>query len=337
MKILFVYNEPATFVRIDLAILRSAHTVLALHVQRKHAGQLLASAASLAQQVRWADLVFAWFGGYHALLPFALGRALGRKCVVVASGYDVAAVPEIDYGNMRPGLRRRIGRQVFALADRVLAVSEFTRGEAIRNAGVPAGKIQVIPHGVDSQRFWPGEDVARAAQVLTVAGATKATMYTKGLPAFVALAARLPNTPFLVVGPCEDAAVAALRRADAPNVQFAGPLYGDDLVRVMQQSAVYAQLSAYESFGMALAEAMLCGCTPVVTQRGAMPEVIGDVGYTVPYGQLDAYHAAVEQALAAAPEAGVRARQRIVERYSLEQRTAQLLNAVEEVNACNSR
>ncbi len=331
MNILFIHNDPATFVRIDLHLLRSAHTVRELHVQRRSAGQLAEWTAGLPQQVRWADLIFGWFGGYHLLLPFALGRALRRPCVVVASGYDVADMPAIGYGNMRGGLRRLIGRQVFALADRVLAVSHFTGGEAMRNAGVPAAKLRVVPHGLDARRFHPGPADARKAQVLTVGGAIPATVRTKGLHAFAALAAQFPALPFLVVGRQEEQTAAELRALGGPNLKLLGPQPGDDLVALMQQSAVYAQLSAYESFGMALAEAMLCGCVPLVSDRGALPEVAGPGALVAPYGDLTLYACALERALAAGPEAGEAARRRIAAEYPLERRRQTLLQILEEV------
>lgn len=333
MKVLFVHNYLATFTQIDLDILSSAHEVRVLAMDRTSAGRLLRDNADVVTAVRWADLIFAWFGGYHALLPFLLGRALGRKCVVVASGYDVAAMPEINYGNMRPGWRRLAGQRVFALADRVLAVSEFTRREAMRNAGVPAAKIEVIPHGLNTEQFYPRSARLRAAQVLTVGGTTTATLRTKGAPDFMALAALFPEIPFLIVGPREAEGMATLRQMNAPNVQFLGPLYREDLIQVMQQSTVYAQLSAYESFGMALAEAMLCGCAPVVTDRGALPEVVGDAGWVAPYGDLAAYACAIKQALAAPASAGENARQRIVNEFSLERRRQCLLQSLEKVQA----
>ncbi|MEO7555918.1 MAG: glycosyltransferase, partial [Acidimicrobiales bacterium] len=40
-------------------------------------------------------------------------------------------------------------------------------------------------------------------------------------------------------------------------------------------SQVYAQLSWHEAFGVSVAEAMLCGCTPVVTDVPALQEVAG--------------------------------------------------------------
>jgi glycosyltransferase involved in cell wall biosynthesis len=107
-------------------------------------------------------------------------------------------------------------------------------------------------------------------------------------------------------------------------------VHGPQLVDAMASARVYTQLSAYESFGMAVAEAMLCGCAPVVSDRGALPEVVGDCGFIVPYGDVAATVQAIRAALEVGEEERKRYRQRIVENFSLESRRAQLLAALEE-------
>ena len=84
-------------------------------------------------------------------------------------------------------------------------------------------------------------------------------------------------------------------------------------------------------FNMALAEAMLCGCVPLVTDRGALPEVAGPGALVAPYGDLALYACALERALAAGPEAGEAARRRIAAEYPLERRREALLEILEEV------
>lgn len=331
MKILFVHNHLATFTQIDLDILRSAHEVRVVHVRRTNPAALLRANSTLVRDVLWADLIFCWFGGYHALLPLALGHLFGRKCIVVASGYDVGNLPEINYGNMRPGMRRTIGRRVFALADYVLAVSEYTRQQAIQNAGVDPGRIRVVWHGVDVNRLQPGAPGTRRRQVLTVGSIMPDTVVTKGLRHYVAAAACFPDVPFYLVGPQDAAATAELRQTATPNVQFPGPAYHGALTAIMQQSSLYMQLSAYESFGMAVVEAMLCGCFPIVSDRAALPEVVGDAGFVVPYGDTALTVEAIRTALTLPPAAGLLARDRAAALFPLERRRRELLNAVNAV------
>jgi len=71
------------------------------------------------------------------------------------------------------------------------------------------------------------------------------------------------------------------------NLELPGYAVGDDMVRLLNRSKHYLQLSYRESFGVAVVEAMACGCVPIVTDRGALPEVVGDAGFVVPFGDWD--------------------------------------------------
>ncbi|GIV70498.1 MAG: hypothetical protein KatS3mg087_2071 [Patescibacteria group bacterium] len=333
MKILFVHNYPATFTRIDKEILNSRHTVRELYVRHTCPWQLLLATVAAIRGVFWCDLVFAWFGAFHALLPFLLAKLLRKPCVVVASGYDVANEPTIQYGNMRPGLRRWIGKWVFQLADRVLPVSQFTACETATNAGVAQRKIWVIPHGVSMpDNSILDEDAHRQPFILTVGGISELNLERKGLLNFARLAALFPDHIFLIIGPIQE--INALRRLQeiAPsNLFIPGALAYDELRRFMQTVSVYVQLSHYESFCMALAEAMLAGCIPVVVNRGALPEVVGDAGFVVPYNDLQQIAQALQKALASDSCARKRASQRIARNFSLEARAESLLEVLAKI------
>ncbi|MCS7010540.1 MAG: glycosyltransferase family 4 protein [Anaerolineales bacterium] len=335
MKILFVHNYPATFTRIDQEILSKRHVVRELYVRHEHPKQLLLATVATIQGVLWCDLVFAWFGAFHALLPFFFAKLLKKPCIVVSSGYDVADEPEIGYGNMRPGPRRWIGQWVFRLADQVLPVSEFAGREAIANAGVNPQKIRVIPHGValpGKETTVPVDKTLRQPFILTVSSVNELALELKGLLRFAQLAALFPNCIFLIIGPYQgEKALRRLREMAPPNLLIPGPMHYDDLRRFMQTVSVYVQLSHYESFCMSLAEAMLAGCVPVVGDRGALPEVVGDAGYIVPYNDLPQVARAIENALSADVCARQRASRRIATLFSLEARAHSLFEVLDKL------
>lgn len=333
MKVLLVCVGMATFKQIDLDILRSAFETECVVVERGSPGRFAATMAKAALAARRADVVIAWFGAYQALMPFVIAKLRGRKCVVIASGHDTANEPEIDYGNMRPGPLRWIGRAVFSMADKVLAVSEQARVDSMVNALVPSERIEVIPHGIPEVSLVTEDDkqIEKRNQVLTVGHIAQHTLGRKGFNTFVRSAAMLPETSFLLVGRHEDDAIDELRRIAPENLQIPGALGDGELKRAMQESKVYAQLSRHEAFGMALAEAMALECIPVTTACGAIPEVVGDVGIRVPYGDVAATAVAIRRALEMSDEEGRRARRRILEEYSLERRKSALIDAIRKV------
>ncbi len=87
-----------------------------------------------------------------------------------------------------------------------------------------------------------------------------------------------------------------------------------------RRAAVYVQASRHEGFGLAVAEAMLAGCVPVVMNVTAMPEVVGDAGVLIESQEPDAVAAGIRRALELGPDAARRARERILTSFPMESR-----------------
>ena len=101
----------------------------------------------------------------------------------------------------------------------------------------------------------------------------------------------------------------------------------EELIKWYEKAKVYVQVSAHEGFGMSLAEAMLHQCVPVVTNRGALPEVVGDTGFYVPFNDKEATAEGIKKALKS--DKGILARKRIEDRFSLTKRDAAISEVVE--------
>jgi glycosyltransferase involved in cell wall biosynthesis len=59
-------------------------------------------------------------------------------------------------------------------------------------------------------------------------------------------------------------------------VELVGKVSEAEKIDYFRRAAVYCQPSAFEGFGMAIAEAMACGVPVVTTRAGAIPEVVGE-------------------------------------------------------------
>ena len=79
---------------------------------------------------------------------------------------------------------------------------------------------------------------------------------------------------------------------------------------------------------MGIAEAMSCGCIPVVTKSGAIPEVVDNTGFYVPYGDEKATAEAIKKALDTPEEMGKKARERIKNLFSVEKRERKLMETI---------
>jgi len=309
MLILYVVARASRFTDIDRDALRADGHELVELTGRPSPRAILAAAR--------ADVVVVWFAGWHAFLPVTVAWLLRKPSLVITGGYDVAATDD-GYGMQHGGLRRFVARWSLRRATRLMANSESGGREARRAA--PKAEIDVVHHGIPD--LVGGLPEADRSGALTVGAIDGPNLVRKGLLAFVEAARELPGEPFVLVGKAHDPeAERRLRDAAPPNVELTGFVDDDELARRYSRAAVYVQASTHEGFGMAVAEAMLAGCIPVVTPVGALPEVVGDAGVLV---EGDDLAGAIGRALALGDDARRHARERVLERFTLEQRAAGL-------------
>jgi glycosyltransferase involved in cell wall biosynthesis len=156
------------------------------------------------------------------------------------------------------------------------------------------------------------------------------TLVQKGQLPFVEAAGALPDVRFTVAGKWLDGSVHELRAQAGDNVEFTGWLSDEDLHATYRRAAVYVQASRHEGFGLAVAEAMLAGCVPVVMNVTAMPEVVGDAGVLIDSQRPEAVADGVRRALELGPDAARRARERILTAFPMERRREGILRVVED-------
>jgi glycosyltransferase involved in cell wall biosynthesis len=122
------------------------------------------------------------------------------------------------------------------------------------------------------------------------------------LDAYERLAARRRDLPQLVLaGKATDAARPWLARLTRPPldrlVKHLGYVDPDSRRALYEGAHCLVQPSFEEGFGITVLEAMTAGVPVVVTDRGALPEVVGDAGPIVPSESADALAAAIERML----------------------------------------
>jgi len=321
-KILFVSSSFPTFAKKDYEILNSKFKVRLVHYEFDCLKSLLLLIPRIIVGVIWADISFSWFASFHAFFTVLFSKLLDRKCIVVAGGYDVAKMPEINYGLMNTRLWCLFPIFSLKLCDKILAVSQYTKKEAMENLNIDEEKIEVVTLGFDKNKIYPKgkkEDI-----VITVGRAVR----PKGLITFAKAARFLPDVIFYLIGGGEKGSIEELRRINSCNLFCVDFIPQEELVKFMQRAKVYVQVSAHEGFGCALAEAMLCECIPVVTHCGALPEVVGDVGYYVPYGDIEGTAEMIKRALRDGGIKGRRARRRIEEKFPIQKREKKLIEVV---------
>jgi glycosyltransferase involved in cell wall biosynthesis len=159
-------------------------------------------------------------------------------------------------------------------ADRVIAVSERTRRDAIELYRLAPEQVVVVPHGVDPA-FGPGD--GRAGDYVLFVGAVQ----PRKDPLAALAAARAVGLPLVAVGPAKDAALA--RRLAEEGADVRGVVPQDELARLYRGAAALVLPSRFEGFGLPVLEAMASGTPVVCSEDAALREVAGDAGI---YGDL---------------------------------------------------
>jgi glycosyltransferase involved in cell wall biosynthesis len=278
-----------------------------------------------------ADLVFAWFANWHSFLPITLAWLLRKPSVLIMGGFDTANMPDIGFGHQRGGLRMHASRWIFRRAGRLITHSNYTLSEIERNTPIPASRVKVLHLGVPDPF---GEDApAKERAALTVGAIDRTTLVQKGQLPFVRAARELPDVSFVFAGKWLDDSVEELRAQATANVEFTGWLSDEDLLALYRRAAVYVQASRHEGFGLAVAEAMLAGCVPVVMNVTAMPEVVGEAGVLIESQRPEDVAEGIRQALGLGPDAARRARERILTSFPMESRRSGILQVVDEALA----
>jgi len=282
---------------------------------------------TLLKGVIWSDITFSWFADIHAFLAVLFSKMLGKKSIVVIGGYEVANVPEINYGLFCHPISAHMVKFILKYADKILTVDEGLKKDAIKNAGTSEDKIQIVPTGCDAKKF--KFNGVKDDLVITVShGYNWKKVRLKGLDTFVESAKFLPEIKFLVIG-IQGEALKKLKSIATSNVDFINPLPQDELIPYYQRAKVYCQLSMREGLPSALREAMLCECVPVGTSRQGITTAIGDTGFYVPYGDPRATAEAIKKALKS--DKGKIARKRIINMFPLKRREKELIGIIKEV------
>jgi alpha-1,3-rhamnosyl/mannosyltransferase len=187
-------------------------------------------------------------------------------------------------------------------ATRVITASSVARDQVIDAYRIDPGRVDVVHHGVDTSVFRP--DASGGRELVAAAGGMPDVPYVvfvsvvhprKNIAALRGAMAELagegyPHQLVLVAAPPADRSDAfeLLAAAEAPlpgtgrRVTRMTGLPEAHVAAVIAGSAAFCLPSLMEGFGLTALEAMACGVPVVVSDRGSLPEVVGNAGLVVP-------------------------------------------------------
>jgi len=188
---------------------------------------------------------------------------------------------------------------LLATASLVIVPSEYARRGLARGYGMGPDEVFVVPLGVDAHSFTParrgGAELAAAAfgrrlpYVLFVSIPSIRQKNLAGLRAAMGeLAARgLPHGLVIAGGtaggesPEELAAIVEEIPGTIGRVAWLGHVDDARLAGLMAECSAFCLPSLFDSFPLGVLEAMACGAPVVVSDRGGLPELVGDAALVV--------------------------------------------------------
>jgi glycosyltransferase involved in cell wall biosynthesis len=188
----------------------------------------------------------------------------------------------------------------------VIVTSPFTAAR-VADLGVDPALVRVVAPGTDPVPRATGPGPGAPPRLLCVAAVTPG----KGQDVLVRALARLVDVPWdcvcagsLTRAPAFAGAVQGLARdlGLADRIGFPGEVGRGSVAALYRTSSVFVLPTSFESYGMALCEAMAHGLPLVTTRAGAIPETVpADAAIFVAPGDDEALAEAIRRLLVDAP------------------------------------
>lgn len=239
----------------------------------------------------WADLVFE----NNPCLRLAWPSLFFGRSSVIALNTWVARI------NGKIGLQDLLKLIWLRRANRVIAVSD-----ALRKRCWPAAIVINNPYRINEFKIIPNVkrtvDFVFLGRLVSDKGADHAVRAIHNLLRLsdrYETAFSKPSLTIVGEGPERDALERLVADLDLnDHVQFTGPLRGEELTLCLNHHRFLLVPSVWEEpFGNVVLEGMACGCLPIVSDGGGLPDAVGKAGLTFSRGSVDALVASIERIL----------------------------------------
>ena len=291
-NLIFIYPKLYTFIQTEIKLLSDEFNLISINQnwERKILlpFNLIRQVIFLVINIRKVDTILISFGGYWSFFPALFSNLLGKKVAIVMHGTDCVSFPEIEYGNLRNPILSFVTKKSLQWTSIILPVSEslvYTENNYYSSKTLKFGynyhlsniktPYKVIHNGLNILDWVRDNEIIRSkTSFVTVLGEGKIKI--KGVDLIIEVASRFPNSIFYLAG------IENVKGYNIPkNIICKGRLTPEELKVLFNQSQFYLQLSNTEGFGVALCEAMLCECIPLVSDVNFLPTIVGDSGFVL--------------------------------------------------------
>lgn len=188
----------------------------------------------------------------------------------------------------------------------IIAVSQTTKGDILKNYNVNPSKITVTYEGYDKYRFKPQAKIVidKIKKKYKIVGDYIIFVGTlqprKNIERLIE-AIRSVDTKLVIVGKKGWLYDQILSKAKSLGIEkkviFTDFVPDDDLPALISGARVYVNPSLWEGFGIPVIEAQACGVSVVVSNTSSLPEIIGESGMLVDPESVDSIASGIKKVL----------------------------------------
>jgi glycogen synthase len=224
------------------------------------------TSSQLWRQLRWCDVMLYNNISLRHLIPTLLAR---KPTLVIHQTWMRDTRGTIGWNNW---IKR-------ALVSRVKNVA--ISAAIARDFGAPA---EIIGNPYDDCVFKSRPDIPRDRDIIFVGRLVSDKGADLLLRALALLKGPKPTLTIVGQGP-EEKSLRAVANELQLNGTFVGSISGAELAELLNHHRIIAIPSHWpEPFGVVALEGIACGCIPVGSEQGGLPEAIGPCGLTFPNG-----------------------------------------------------
>jgi len=200
-----------------------------------------------------------------------------KKAKVTATIHDLTTrlMPELHTAD-NISADRNFTDKVLKTAAGVIAVSENTKNDAVRLAGIDPARIEVIYSGVPEVYFGAQARPSDRPYILYVGTIEPRKNIDTLLDAWQAL--RMRSDFDLVIAGARGwgSGKTLARLIGMPGVRYLGYVPEDELPGLTAGATAFVYPSLYEGFGFPVAQAMAAGVPVITSNTSCLPEIAGD-------------------------------------------------------------
>jgi len=254
----------------------------------------------LIEKNHYDILDFQW--GYpDAFAGFLWARRMKKKIILTVRGNE-----SICY--FERSIRKKMMFRILKHFDHIITVSSDLKSKVVNDCGVSSDKVEVIPNGIDVQKFYP-MDKNESRKICNLESSKKYILcisrlsQEKGLDNLLRGFSKLGTDVELIIigdGPLRELLIAQSKALNiVDRLHLIGEISHKDTRAWYNASDIFCLPSLWEGCPNVIIESLACGTPVVSTYVGGIPDLITskEHGILVPPGDHRALSKALRNAL----------------------------------------